>query len=120
MSKKRPYERPNIDTQLVEIYEDLASESEEARLKAAQALVSRFTPDKKPSTEDVDKALRRLFRGVCSGRKAARLGFGVCLTEILAQVFEGGGRVEIGIENVLDLLRLQTMPEGKLAGQVRD
>jgi DNA polymerase phi len=86
-NKKRRREPVNVDTKLVEIYEDLASENDEIRLKAAQALVSQFTPDKKPADEQIRKALQRLFRGLCSSRKAARVGFSIALTEVLAQVF---------------------------------
>ncbi|KAL4955548.1 DNA polymerase phi-domain-containing protein [Aspergillus filifer] len=86
-SKKRRREPINVNTKLVEIYEDLASENDEIRLKAAQALVSQFTPDKTPTDEEVQKTLSRLFRGLCSSRKAARIGFSIALTEVLAQVF---------------------------------
>ncbi|KAL4945666.1 hypothetical protein BDV06DRAFT_230140 [Aspergillus oleicola] len=86
-SKKRRREPINVNTKLIEIYEDLASENDEIRLKAAQALVSQFTPDKTPTDEEVQKTLSRLFRGLCSSRKAARIGFSIALTEVLAQVF---------------------------------
>ncbi|KAL5334247.1 DNA polymerase phi-domain-containing protein [Aspergillus crustosus] len=86
-SRKRRREPLNVNTKLVEIYEDLASENDEVRLKAAQALVSQFTPDKNPEDEQVKKALQRLFRGLCSSRKAARIGFSIALTEVLSQVF---------------------------------
>ncbi|KAL4867304.1 hypothetical protein BDV12DRAFT_122861 [Aspergillus spectabilis] len=86
-SKKRRRELANVNTKLVEIYEDLASENDEIRLKAAQALVSQFTPDKNPEDEQIKKALQRLFRGLCSSRKAARIGFSIALTEVLSQVF---------------------------------
>ncbi|KAJ5545292.1 hypothetical protein N7535_006325 [Penicillium sp. DV-2018c] len=86
-SKKRRREPHNVDVKQVELYEDLASEKDEIRLKAASGLVSQFTPDKQPTDEQIKKALSRLFRGLCSSRKAARVGFSIALTEILAQVF---------------------------------
>ena len=89
-SRKRRREPINVNTKLVEIYEDLASENDEVRLKAAQALVSQFTPDKNPEDEQIQKTLQRLFRGLCSSRKAARIGFSIALTEVLSQVFAAG------------------------------
>src|ERR1700733_14221698 len=87
LSKKRRLELGNVDTKLVEIYEDLASEKDEIRLKAAQGLVSQFTPDKNPADDQIQKVLQRLFRGLCSSRKAARIGFSIALTEVLTQIF---------------------------------
>ncbi|KAL4985234.1 DNA polymerase phi-domain-containing protein [Aspergillus falconensis] len=94
-SKKRRREPITVNTKLVEIYEDLASENDEVRLKAAQALVSQFTPDKSPSDEDIQKALQRLFRGLCSSRKAARIGFSIALTEVLTQVFARSSSLDV-------------------------
>ena len=86
--QKRRREPANVDTQLVEIYEDLANEDNEIRLKAANALLSLFTADKAAvEDERVEKVLNRLFRGLCSGRKAARIGFSIALTEMLSTVF---------------------------------
>lgn len=85
--RKRRREPYNVDVKLVEIYEDLASEKDEIRLKAAQGLVSQFTPDKNPADDQIKKTLQRLFRGLCSSRKAARIGFSIALTEMLTQIF---------------------------------
>ncbi|OJJ30408.1 hypothetical protein ASPWEDRAFT_177064 [Aspergillus wentii DTO 134E9] len=117
-SKKRRREPVQVDTKLVEIYEDLASEKDEIRLKAAQALISQFTPDKNPTDEQIQKALQRLFRGLCSSRKAARIGFSVALTELLTQVFasprESAG---LGISNVLAIWESQSNATGGESGQ---
>jgi DNA polymerase phi len=86
-SRKRRRESYNVDVRQVEIYEDLASEKDDVRLKAAHELVSRFTPESKPSADQINKSLQRLFRGLCSGRKAARIGFSIALTEVLSQIF---------------------------------
>ena len=45
---QRRREGYNVDVKLVEFYEDLASEKDEIRLKAAQGLVSEFTPIRTP------------------------------------------------------------------------
>ncbi|KAL2859058.1 DNA polymerase phi-domain-containing protein [Aspergillus pseudodeflectus] len=124
-NKKRRREPVNVDTKLVEIYEDLASENDEIRLKAAQALVSQFTPDKKPADEQIRKALQRLFRGLCSSRKAARVGFSIALTEVLAQVFSKEGvesrEEDITVDGVLGIWEGVSHATGGESGQeVRD
>lgn len=119
-SKKRRREPVTIDTKLVEIYEDLANEKDEIRLKAAQALVSQFTPDKKPTDEQMRKALQRLFRGLCSSRKAARIGFSIALTEILAQIFAAQREEsEITIPAVVGIWEAQSNASGSETGQVK-
>ena len=118
--KKRRREPYNVDIKLVEIYEDLASEKDEIRLKAAQALVSQFTPDKNPTDEQIQKALQRLFRGLCSSRKAARIGFSIALTEVLVQVFASSRESsQIDIFKVLNIWESQSNSAGSDSGQVR-
>src|SRR6516225_9954348 len=122
MSKKRRREAPSVDTRLVEIYEDLANEDETVQLRAAQAFLSHLSPENNPTEEALRKALRRLFRGLCSGRKAARLGFSITLTELLAQLFPDGNdgprEFTLGLEEVLDILESLTSPAGNISGQV--
>jgi hypothetical protein len=120
-SRKRRRESHNVDVKIVEIYEDLASENDEVRLKGAQELVSRFTPESKPTEEQVQKALQRLFRGLCSGRKAARIGFSIALTEVLAQVFSSSGQhlAELNVPKVLEIWELVTDVGNSESGQVR-
>lgn len=119
-TKKRRREPYNVDVKLVEIYEDLASEKDEIRLKAAQGLVSQFTPDKNPSDEQIKKALSRLFRGLCSSRKAARIGFSIALTEVLAQIFATAREAsEFGLTEALKIWESQSNASGSESGQVR-
>lgn len=117
---KRRREPYNVDTKLVEIYDDLTNEKDEIRLKAASALVSQFTPDKDPSAEQIQKALQRLFRGICSSRKAARIGFSIALTEVLAQVFTGEKNESAGlsVSGVLDTLETQSNAKASESNQV--
>ncbi|KAL4929352.1 DNA-directed DNA polymerase POL5 [Aspergillus undulatus] len=119
--KKRRREPINVNTKLVEIYEDLASENDEIRLKAASALVSQFTTDKTPTDEEVQKTLQRLFRGLCSSRKAARIGFSIALTEVLSQVFaprEGGkGKLGVDVDGVLGVWEKVSNAAGGESGQ---
>jgi DNA polymerase phi len=121
LRKKRHREPYNVDVKLVEIYEDLANENDEIRLKAAQELVSRFTPESKPTDEQIQKTLQRLFRGLCSGRKAARIGFSIALTEVLAQVFSSSRKSdssELSIPKVLEIWESVSDASGSDSRQV--
>ena len=119
MSKKRAREVKATDTQLIEIYEDLANENEEIRLKAAHTLLTKFSDPAKTTLEQHKVIVGRLFRGLCSGRKAARLGFSIALTEFISQVFQPylDNRV-IGAVDIVDNLESQTAVEGGTSGQV--
>ena len=122
MSKKRRREQPSVNNQLIEIYEDLANERDEVRLKAALTLLSTTSKDANPSSEHIEKVFNRLIRGLCSGRKAARLGFSVAFTELLAQQWSSGAeRVDgfnWGISEIIQLLDEQTQVGGSVSGQV--
>lgn len=118
-SKKRRREPLSVDAKQVEIYDDLANEKDEIRLKAAGALVSQFTPDKTPAHEQIQKALQRLFRGICSSRKAARIGFSIALTEVLSQVFASAkDSSELTVSSVLGTWESQSNASGSESGQV--
>lgn len=120
-SRKRRREPVNVDVKLVELYEDLANENGEIRLKAAQQLVSRFTPDQKPSNDQIEKTLQRLFRGLCSGRKAARIGFSIALTETLSQVFSSHRDMtssSLGVSRAIEIWEAQSTPGCAVSGQV--
>lgn len=118
MSKKRAREVTASDTRLIEIYDDLANEDEEIRLKAAYALLSQFSSTT-TSIGQHKTILKRLFRGLCSGRKAARLGFSVALTECLSQIFLPYiDDQKISASEILDLLESQTAVDGSTSGQV--
>ncbi|KAJ9302503.1 hypothetical protein DTO217A2_7309 [Paecilomyces variotii] len=117
--KKRRREAFNVDAKLVEIYEDLANEKDEIRLKAAQELVSRFLPENSPTDDQIQKALQRLFRGLCSSRKAARVGFSIALTEILSQIFSPSQKLasEWSVSKALDIWESQSDASGSASGQ---
>ena len=121
MSKKRLREHPTVDTHLVEIYEDLASVDEKIRLKAAHRLLTEFVHQKKASGEQLNEILRRLIRGLCSSRKAARLGFSVALTEFLVELFEHDKEQVEGLQTLtglLETLTVQTDVTSNVSGQV--
>jgi DNA polymerase phi len=119
MSKKRKREPEPARLTLAGIYENLADESEEQRLRAAHSLLKDFEP-KSTSVDQIKEIITRLFRGLCSSRKAARLGFSVALTEYLVEVHvQRGVSIEIGLPAslVLDILDNETTPEGNNSGQ---
>ncbi|KAL8818542.1 MAG: hypothetical protein Q9223_002845 [Gallowayella weberi] len=119
MSRKRHREQPNIDTQLVEIYDDLANEREAIRFAAVRAFLTKFAPGNSPSNEQLSEAVRRLVRGLCSGRKAARIGFSIALTEFLSQRW-GNNCNKAGtlqIPDLIDVLIRQTEATGNISGQ---
>lgn len=121
MPKKRRRELKSVDVQLVEIYEDLANENEDIRLKAAQTLLLKICLDKNAETVDVAEVLRRLIRGLCSGRKAARLGFSVALTECLSQLQISttvNAQKQLQNSELVDILEQQTQISGNVSGQV--
>ncbi|KAL8879766.1 MAG: hypothetical protein Q9198_002687, partial [Flavoplaca austrocitrina] len=119
MSKKRPRVLPSVDTQLVEIYDDLANENENIRLKAAIAFSEANSPQNCHSPEQLSKVLRRLIRGLCSGRKAARHGFSIALTEFLYQHWgnSSSSDASLQIPDLIDNLVKLTEATGKANGQ---
>lgn len=121
MSKKRRRDPSTIDTQLVEIYEDLANEREVIRLKAAACLLSKFSPVNSPTQDQILGVLTRLIRGLCSPRKAARLGFSIALTEFLVQTHgrpENDVQPQLDTQEVIDTLKKQTIAQGDASGNV--
>lgn len=121
MSRKRLREHPTVDTHLVEIYEDLASVDEKIRFKAAHRLLTEFVHEKKASGEQLNEILRRLIRGLCSSRKAARLGFSVALTELLVELFGHNQKHVEGVQAITELLetlKVQTHVTSNVSGQV--
>jgi hypothetical protein len=107
---------------LSKFYEDLAAESDDVRFEAAKQLIAKFSPESKPAAKDVESVLSRLIKGLCSQRKAARVGFSLTLTELLRQIF---GQKETLIEDlsldVASLIKLveeKTKVEGNVPGRV--
>ena len=121
MSKKRRREQQAVDTHLVEIYEDLANVDENIRLKAAHTLLTKFVSEGNATGEQLNEIVRRLLRGLCSGRKAARLGFSITLTEVLTELLGPTGKNVEGFQDIpglIETLKTQTHVAGNVAGQV--
>lgn len=119
-AQKRRRQYSEQDQKLARIYNDLADERTDVRIKAAKDFVTEFTADKNPDGESLEKAFTRLIRGLCSGRKAARPGFFIALSELLRQSYAGGvplnGLGHVG--KLLEHINLLTKPEGDVPGQV--
>ena len=110
-------------SKLSKLYEDLAAESSDVRLEAAQQFIIKFSPDNGPAAKEVETTLGRLIKGLCSQRKAARVGFSLTLTELLRQIFfsakckiEG---LEIDVASIIKMVREKTKVEGNIPGRVK-
>ena len=120
---KRP--RQSIDSQvnLSKLYVDLAAEEDGVRLEAAKQIIVRFSPENKPAAKEVEEALVRLIKGLCSQRKAARVGFSLTLTEFLRQSFgEKKSEIEglqLDVASIIKLVEEKTKPKGNVPGKVR-
>ncbi|EMC95650.1 hypothetical protein BAUCODRAFT_34410 [Baudoinia panamericana UAMH 10762] len=87
-SRKRRAEDGASQTKLAVVYNALADESEPVRRKAAGDLILLlFAADSADRAHLVNGATTRLLKGLCSGRKAARLGFSVALSGVLELAF---------------------------------
>ncbi|KAG9237495.1 putative DNA polymerase V [Amylocarpus encephaloides] len=107
----------------VELYAFLKSEDLSERLAAANSIISGLFDGDGVEEATLQRHLeRRLFRGLASGVKAARLGYSIVLAEILAQLFGDQDLAEkkypnLSFNKVLDILIAKTKPEGDLDGQ---
>lgn len=118
--KKRKIEGREVDVHMIEIYENLANEDSKVRLSATRSLLSRFSQGSPYLTPDQYKTtVTRLIRGLCSGRKAARLGFSAALAEFLSQTFElDYSQRGLTERDLLKIVEQQTSPQEKVSGQV--
>ncbi|PHH74375.1 hypothetical protein CDD80_3112 [Ophiocordyceps camponoti-rufipedis] len=105
------------------LYELLGSEDEEERIAAANCIASSLLEGQGAPEAVLQRHLdRRLFRGLASGRNAARLGFSLVITEILSQLYGSEARLAsrydgLTFEKVLALLVDKTQTGGKISGQ---
>ncbi|PVH76627.1 hypothetical protein DL98DRAFT_561891 [Cadophora sp. DSE1049] len=107
----------------VQLYDLLSSEDIEDRLNAANAVLAGLLGGEGVEESTLQRHLeRRLFRGLASGRKCARLGFSVVLAEIIGQLFGTKNLAEtkypaLTFDKVLGFLVAKTKPDGDLSGQ---
>ena len=116
-SRKKRVKYSDEDAQLATIYDDLADEVQEVRIKAAGDLVKNLSTWTSDFAARQDAAEKRLIKGLCSGRKAARLGFSIALTEVFRQKLKSGEENELA--DLLDRIAKLTQPEGNVSGQER-
>lgn len=106
-----------------EVYETLKSEDRDERIDAASAIVSALFENGGVEEATLQRHLeRRLFRGLASGRKAARLGNSMVLAEILEQLFGAKDLANtrypgLTFEVLMGILVAKTKPDGDLSGQ---
>ncbi|KKY23009.1 putative dna polymerase [Phaeomoniella chlamydospora] len=117
-SKKRKRDGDEATLSLVEVYNNLADEDEITRLRAAQSLLEKFSDPEAATSDQVSTALRRLIRGLCSNRKAARIGFSIALTEFLSQIFDFT-QAQRGFDasQAVEFLKSQTAPSESVSKQ---
>ncbi|KOS16594.1 DNA polymerase V [Escovopsis weberi] len=104
------------------VYELLGSENENDRIEAADCIVTGLLGGEGVSEPILQRHLdRRLFRGLSSGRNASRIGFSLVITEILSQLFGGGGKGSkypgLTFEKILSFLTEKSQVVGNIPGQ---
>ncbi|KAF1916229.1 DNA polymerase phi-domain-containing protein [Ampelomyces quisqualis] len=108
---------------LAKLYDDLAADSDQVRFEAAKQLIVKFSPGNQPAPNDVRHALGRLIKGLCSQRKAARLGFSLTLTELLREIFGQNDTVienlDLDLASLINLVEDKTKVEGNVPGRER-
>jgi len=121
---KRQRQSKADDIELARLYGELAAEDETVRLEAVKGFLSKFSPGGEAGSQAIEKALNRLIKGLCSQRKAARLGFSITLAELLRQLVgqdhPGFKELNFGVSGVLNLLESKTEPAKNVSGQVRN
>ena len=119
--RKKRVKYTEEDAQLASIYNDLADEVLAVRIKAAGELMKQLSSKSVDREQRLDAAETRLIKGLCSGRKAARLGFSIALAEVFRLHFklqsEAGEGIKLAtsIDKVLSL----TEAQGNVSGQER-
>ena len=82
------FEAKEILYRFMELYDQLASNEESQRMKAAGELVRKIVDGQKNGNAekgtDLAYGLPRLVKGLSSGRESARLGFSITLTEVMS------------------------------------
>ncbi|KAM3543293.1 hypothetical protein ARSEF1564_003823 [Beauveria bassiana] len=105
------------------LYDLLASEDEDERILAADCIISSLVGEEKVSEAVLEHHLgRRLFRGLASGRNAARLGFSLVITELITQLFGEKALATahypgFTFQKAVRILMDKTQPVGNIPGQ---
>ena len=90
-----------------DLFYKLASDLQEERFQAAISLVKELTnlllPDE---TEEWTYVVNRLIKGLASDRSSARLGFSLCLTEVINLALSMKENAPEGLQTIDDFLQL--------------
>ncbi|KAK0771869.1 DNA-directed DNA polymerase [Friedmanniomyces endolithicus] len=119
-SRKRRLDHVEANTALAQAYNDLADEIPSVRLRGAGDICKYLTTESPDQAHRTDAALDRLVKGLCSGRKAARLGFSVALSEVLRLAFSQSKSLDADdftLAKVAEKCIHLTRPEGKVSRQ---
>ena len=120
-SRKRRMGYSSADAELAKIYEQLADDVQLVRLQAAAKLVQTLTAKSTEQLQRISDALTRLVRGLCSARKAARLGFSVALSEVLRIAFAlaatSSDASQFHLATTVERIVGMTHSEGNVSGQ---
>ncbi|EGD82451.1 hypothetical protein PTSG_11965 [Salpingoeca rosetta] len=100
---------------LMKCFWDLASLNPVDRIQAGAAIIQLLQASQEQQAEDelspdTEYSLKRLVRGMGSNRKAARQGFGIVLTELLATVHQ------IPIQKVIGMVESVHKPSSSASG----
>lgn len=99
---KRARNYTDEDVKLAGTYDKLSSEDTDERLNAASAIVNVYVQKSYPK-----QVLERLIRGLCSSRKASRLGFWIALVEVLKHHH----LKQSSLQDLLDVVLTWTEPD---------
>ena len=109
------------DRKRASVFEQLADDKHGTRIQAAKTLIEEFAPSNSPEVEKLKNVIIRLVNGLCSGRKSARAGYFIALSELLRQTASSNElfeQVTGGLEELLKLINRLTKPD-RNAPQVR-
>ncbi|KAF2487414.1 DNA polymerase phi-domain-containing protein [Neohortaea acidophila] len=115
-SRQKRVKYSEQDVQLAQIYNDLADEVQSVRIQAAGELLRALSAEASDQRQRLDTAETRLIRGLCSGRKAARLGFSIALAEVFRLKFGVSGEA-IPLQSTVDNIITLTTVTGNVSGQ---
>ena len=108
------------DAHRAKIYGELASEVQATRIQAATDLLKNLTAETSDQRSKLDEGQVRLVKGLCSGRKAARLGFSIAFTELCRLRFSNFNGQTAEFDRPLQAILTYTDLTGKKGQELRD
>lgn len=101
---KRKY--TDEDRRRASVYENLADDKHGTRIQAAKTLLEEFMPANHPDVEKLKATVLRLLRGLCSGRKSARIGYFIAFSGLLQQTASSTSLFNQATGGTQELLKL--------------